>query len=144
VITMYARGGGKAGAHSILPSCDNIGTPSYLLVQIFEQNYRRQFRQTRQKDMQLGIKRFAHIPSASFLAQISDPNGTNIKVFSINIDIGPAAYEIFQALHNEREKIGSAVATLNTVRRTGGQTISILDFEEPECPDREEEAGGCL
>ncbi|KAJ7211725.1 hypothetical protein GGX14DRAFT_362431, partial [Mycena pura] len=141
VITMYTRGGGKAGAHSILPICDNIGVPSYLLVQIFEQNYRRQFRQTRQKDMQLGIKHFAHITSASFLAQIPDPN---IKASSINIDVGPAAYEIFQALHNEREKIGSAVATLNTVWRKGGQTISVLDFEEPEHPDREDEAGGCL
>ncbi|KAJ7229028.1 hypothetical protein GGX14DRAFT_616418, partial [Mycena pura] len=139
VLAMYTRRGGKAAAHSILPSCENIGDVSYLLVQTFESFYRRQFRQTHSKDMHLGIKRFAHLPSASFLTQI--PGGSDIKVSAANIEIGQAAYNIFRALHDEREKIVTAVATLNTVRRKRGQTASILDLEDADDSDREEEAG---
>ncbi|KAJ7206607.1 hypothetical protein GGX14DRAFT_337090, partial [Mycena pura] len=98
VLAMYTRRGGKAAAHSILPSCENIGVVSYLLVQTFESFYRRQFRQTRSKDMHLGIKRFAHLPSASFRTQIPGATGSDIKVSAANIEIGQAAYNIFRAL----------------------------------------------
>ncbi|KAJ7193484.1 hypothetical protein GGX14DRAFT_546295 [Mycena pura] len=88
-----------------------------------------------------GIKRFTHLPSTSFLTQIPDAMGSNIKVSAANIEIGQAAYNIFRALHDEKEKIVTAVATLNTVRRKRGQTASILDLEDAEDSDREEEAG---
>ncbi|KAJ7206473.1 hypothetical protein GGX14DRAFT_396865 [Mycena pura] len=132
VLAMYARGGGKATAHSILPSCNNIGAPLYLLVQTFEQLYRRQFRPTHKRDIHLRIKCFAH--------NLPHPSLRRFLILAEQC----SWIRDFQALHNEREKIGSAVASLNTVRQKGGQTVSILDYEEPEDLDREEYNDGCL
>ncbi|KAJ6464937.1 hypothetical protein C8R45DRAFT_756072, partial [Mycena sanguinolenta] len=67
VITMYSRTGGKAGAHAWVPSCDNIGSLSYMIVQLYQYSYRHQFKISNRNYAILGTLRFAHLPSNSFL-----------------------------------------------------------------------------
>ncbi|KAF7346851.1 hypothetical protein MSAN_01824400 [Mycena sanguinolenta] len=129
VVTMYTKGGGKAGPHAIAHRCENIGTLSYLFVQTYEHAFRRQFKNTRRADLALGtINRFAHLPSSSFLALL--PVDENIKVFPNHIEIGFRGYSLFNTLIGEKEVLCKAVASLNTVRRKGQKNISLVDVPE--------------
>ncbi|KAJ7616682.1 hypothetical protein B0H17DRAFT_836598, partial [Mycena rosella] len=67
VITMYSKNGGKAGAHSFMQGCQNIGALSYMFVQTYEHPYQRQFKNICRRDSALGTLRFAHLPSNSFM-----------------------------------------------------------------------------
>ncbi|KAJ7443169.1 hypothetical protein B0H11DRAFT_2092942 [Mycena galericulata] len=58
---MYSKNGGKAGAHSWVPTCDTIGSLSYLV-----HSYRRQFKFIDRNYAVLRTLRFAHLPPNSF------------------------------------------------------------------------------
>ncbi|KAJ6536796.1 hypothetical protein B0H10DRAFT_1667697, partial [Mycena sp. CBHHK59/15] len=67
VLSMYSKNGGKAGAHSWAPTCESIGSLSYIVVQVYEHSFRRQFKITHRRDAALGTVRFSHLPANSFL-----------------------------------------------------------------------------
>ncbi|KAJ6482000.1 hypothetical protein C8R45DRAFT_831482, partial [Mycena sanguinolenta] len=129
VITMYTKGGGKAGPHAIAHRCESIGTLSYLFVQTYEHAFRRQFKNTRRADLALGtINRFAHLPSNSFLALV--PAEDKVKVLPNHVEIGPRGYSLFDTLMGEKDGLCKAVASLNTVRRKGKKNINLVDVPE--------------
>ncbi|KAJ7144433.1 hypothetical protein C8R44DRAFT_601320, partial [Mycena epipterygia] len=68
VITMYSKNGGKAGAHAWVASCETIGSLSYMVVQLYQQQNRRHFKFTHRSYAAFGTLLFAHLRSNSFLA----------------------------------------------------------------------------
>ncbi|KAJ6471521.1 hypothetical protein C8R45DRAFT_1165330 [Mycena sanguinolenta] len=134
VITMYSKNGGKAGAHSWAPTCDTIGALSYLLVQLYQHSYGRQFKYTNRNYAALGTLRFAHLPWNSFLFLLPQAGGA-VANFQNQVEIDQTAQRIFAELIAEKEPLAKAVASLNTVRRKGKANVNILEIEEEEETD---------
>jgi hypothetical protein len=130
---MYSKNGGKAGAHSWVPTCDTIGSLSYLVVQLYQHSYRRQFKFSNRNYAALGTLRFAHLPSNSFLFLLpQDKDAESVNNFRDHVEIGQRAQRIFEELVAEKEKLAKAVASLNTVRRKGKANVNILEMDEEE------------
>ncbi|KAJ7217530.1 hypothetical protein C8J57DRAFT_1537654 [Mycena rebaudengoi] len=128
VVTMYSKSGGTAGVHAWVPSADNIGALSYLLVQIYQHSYRRQFRMLHRA---LGTFQFEHLPSNSILALVPEEENL-VKVFWDHVEIGRGAQKMFDDLVDEKEALATAVASLNTVRRRGKSNINVMELDEDE------------
>ncbi|KAJ7310132.1 hypothetical protein DFH08DRAFT_974489 [Mycena albidolilacea] len=109
VVTMYSKNGGKAGAHAWVPTCDTIGTLSYMVVQVL---------------------RISHHSFLFLLPQGKDTEA--VKVFRDHVEIGVMAQRVFDELRAEKEMLGKAVASLNTVRQKGKENVNILEMEEEE------------
>lgn len=130
---MYSKNGGKAGAHSWVSTCDTIGSLSYLLVQLYQHSYRRQFKFSNCNYAALGTLRFAHLPSNSFLFLLpQDQDADSVNNFRDHVEIGQRAQRIFEELIAEKEMLAKAVASLNTVRRKGKANVNILEMDEEE------------
>jgi hypothetical protein len=130
---MYSKNGGKAGAHSWVPTCDTIGSLSYMIVQLYQHSYRRQFKFSDRNYAALGTLRFAHLPSNSFLFLL--PQGSDaeaVNEFRDHVEIGLRAQRVFEELRAEKDMLGKAVASLNTIRRKGKANVNILEIEEEE------------
>ncbi|KAJ7726801.1 hypothetical protein B0H16DRAFT_1332014, partial [Mycena metata] len=82
VITMYSENGGKAGAHAWVPTCDTIGSLSYMVVQFYQHLYRRQFKFNDRNYAAPGTLRFVHLPSNSFLSVL--PQGRHAEEFKLH------------------------------------------------------------
>ncbi|KAK7013894.1 hypothetical protein R3P38DRAFT_3322441 [Favolaschia claudopus] len=136
VITMYSKNGGKAGSHSWVTVTDSIGSLSYLVVQLYQHSYRRQFKITNRNYTTLGTLHFSHLPSNSFLALL--PQGSSserVVEYRDHVEIGQAEQRIYEELDAETPFLAKAVAALNTVRRKGKADVNLVDVEE----DDEEE-----
>ena len=72
VLTMYEKGGGKSGRHSLAEECRNIGRLSYIVMQVWRQSsgQRCQFKTIHGPYSHLALPRFSHIPSTSFLSAL--------------------------------------------------------------------------
>ncbi|KAK7058169.1 hypothetical protein R3P38DRAFT_3547667 [Favolaschia claudopus] len=141
VVTMYSKNGGKAGAHSWVPKSECIGALSYILVQLHQHSYRRQFKYHDRNYRDLGTLRFTHLPSNSFLfllPQGDSKNAEPITEFRDHLEIGRKAYTIFEELDAERASLAKAVASLNTVRRKGKPNVNVVEIEEEEAEDEED------
>ncbi|KAJ7889680.1 hypothetical protein B0H13DRAFT_2666158 [Mycena leptocephala] len=133
VKTMYSKNGGKAGAHSWTAACETIGALSFVVAQVYEHEFRRQFKIIHSADAHLGTLRFAHLPVGSFLVLL--PKDEGVKQFPTHMEIGVRAYKLFEELQGEKVKLSKAVASLNTVRRKGKADIHILELPEDDCVD---------
>ncbi|KAJ7140957.1 hypothetical protein C8R44DRAFT_531776, partial [Mycena epipterygia] len=98
VITMYCENGGKAGAHSWVPTCDTIGSLSYMVVQLYQHSHKRQFKFSHCNYAALGTLRFAHLPSNSFLVVLPQNNSEAVKDSRSHLEVGPGAQIIFDEL----------------------------------------------
>ncbi|KAJ7741882.1 hypothetical protein B0H16DRAFT_1323583, partial [Mycena metata] len=124
VITLYSKNGGKAGAHSWVPSSDTIGSLSYMIVQVYQHFYRRQFKFSHRNYTALNTLHFAHLPANSFLVLLPSRDEA-VKHFQDHIEIVLGGQKIFEDLTTEREALGKAFASLNTVRRKGKANVKI-------------------
>ncbi|KAJ6619147.1 hypothetical protein B0H10DRAFT_1794090, partial [Mycena sp. CBHHK59/15] len=131
VITMYSKNGGKAGAHSWAPNYDTIGSMSYMIIQVYQHFYQRQFKFRHRDYATLETLQFAHLPSNSFLAVLPQDEET-VESFRDHVEVRPCAQEIFEEVVAEKEVLAKAVASLNTVQRKGKSNVSILEIEEDE------------
>ena len=130
---MYSKNGGKARAHSRVPTCDTIGSLSYLLVQLYLHSYRRQFKFSNRNYTALGTLRFAHLPSNSFLFLLpQDKDAEAVDNFWDHVKIDQQAQQIFEELDVEKEKLAKVGASLNTVCRKGKTNVNILEMDEEE------------
>ncbi|KAJ7445594.1 hypothetical protein FB451DRAFT_1055496 [Mycena latifolia] len=94
-----SKNGGKAGPHSWVPTCDTIGSLSYLVVQLYQHSYRRQFRFSDHNYAVLGTLQFSHLPSNSFQALLPEDNDAEeVKTFRDHLKIGACAQKIFEEL----------------------------------------------
>ncbi|KAJ7491418.1 hypothetical protein B0H11DRAFT_1859387 [Mycena galericulata] len=128
VVTMYYKNGGKAGAHSWTATCESIGALSFVVVQVYEHEFRRHFKIIPHSTALLGTVRFEHLPANSFLALLLQDN--TIKAIHNHIEIGVHAHKIFEELTFEKEVLAKAVASLNTVQRKGKAHIHITELAE--------------
>jgi hypothetical protein len=126
---MYSKSGGIAGAHSEVPTCDSIGSLSYLVVQVYQHSFRRQFRLIHRGHETLGTFHFAHLPSNFILAVIPIKDAL-IKGFRDHVEIGVHAQKLFDHLFTEKEGLATAIASLDTVRRRGKSNINIVELDE--------------
>ncbi|KAJ7914619.1 hypothetical protein B0H13DRAFT_1447557, partial [Mycena leptocephala] len=94
----------------------HIGSLSYMLVQLYQHSYRRQFKLSHRNYAMRGTLRFAHLPANSFLALLPLEDEA-VKCFPGHLEIGLRAQKIFDELGIETQALGKAVASLNTVRR---------------------------
>ncbi len=125
---MYSKGGGKAGAHSWVSSAESVGSLSYIVAQLYEHSHRRMFRTIHQTFSYMGVSRFAHLPSNSFLVMVL---ADGVKKMNDLLEISLPTLTLFQELCYEKEKLVEAVARLNTVRGKG----NIIEIEEDEDED---------
>ncbi|KAJ7433410.1 hypothetical protein FB451DRAFT_1064410 [Mycena latifolia] len=131
VVTMYSKNGGKAGAHAWSSTSESIGALSFIVVQVFEHEFRRHFKIIPHSAASLGTLRFEHLPANSFLALL--PKDETIKTFHNHVEVGLRAHKIFEELTSEKEALAKAVASLNTVRRKGKANIHITELAEDDC-----------
>ncbi|KAF8978471.1 hypothetical protein BDQ17DRAFT_1187025, partial [Cyathus striatus] len=73
VTTMYEKGAGKGGKHNWVSSSNNIAALSYIGLQVWQQVRpgHRHFHGIFGPATHLTVPQFVHIPSATFLCQIS-------------------------------------------------------------------------
>ncbi|KAJ7104718.1 hypothetical protein C8R44DRAFT_807750 [Mycena epipterygia] len=94
VMTMYSKNGGKAGTHAWTPTCDSIGALAFMVVRVFELEFRRRFKIIPKHASALGTVCFAHLPANSFLALL--PKEEPVKIFQNHLEIGPRAHIMFR------------------------------------------------
>ncbi|KAJ7142427.1 hypothetical protein C8R44DRAFT_725783 [Mycena epipterygia] len=133
VITMYSKNRGKAGVHTWVPNCNNLGSLSYMVVQLHQHLYRHQFKCTDCNYAALGTLQFAHLLANSFLSILPQEDVPEmVKEFRQHIEIGPCGQKIFDKLSMELEVLAKAVTSLNTVQWKGKANVNLLDLEEEE------------
>ncbi|THV04491.1 hypothetical protein K435DRAFT_649169, partial [Dendrothele bispora CBS 962.96] len=120
VTSLYSKGGGKSGAHSWVSSVDRIGAVSYISTQIYQWSGRRRF-STVHADygavLGRGLRRFAHIPSHSFLVLLND---STVTLVQDGAQVSDIAWKMYQDLKDECEAIFTAVKTLSKKQKGQG------------------------
>ncbi|KAJ7839111.1 hypothetical protein B0H14DRAFT_3458876 [Mycena olivaceomarginata] len=89
VITIYSKGGGKAGKHEYVPSVDSVGHVSYVFVQTFAYSGGRIFQCLHSASATLGISRYAHLPNGSILFRIPDKVTSKRNVAEVSSAMAP-------------------------------------------------------
>lgn len=127
---MYSRNGGKTAGHSWVSRAESIGTLSYMVVQLFEQStsIRRTFQRIHRKFASMGLSKFAHLPSNSFLTTVATKSLKIVSDDRVNVTI--ETLKIFEELAGEKENLIKAVTRLNTVRGKGKGNRNVLSVEE--------------
>ncbi|KAJ6579400.1 hypothetical protein B0H10DRAFT_1958754 [Mycena sp. CBHHK59/15] len=127
---MYNKNGGKAGTHAWTPTSESIRALSFVVVRVFELEFRRRFKVIPKHASVLGTVCFAHLPANSFLALL--PKKEPVKIFQSHLEIGPRAHTMSQEIAEETVLLAKAAASLNTVRRKGKANIHIMELPEDE------------
>ncbi|KAJ7201855.1 hypothetical protein GGX14DRAFT_571116 [Mycena pura] len=126
VLTMYTKGGGKAGAHAFVPEVDNIGPISFILAQTYEHAGGRTFRRVHSGTAaMLGISRFAHVPAGSILLRVPD----HVNTKNHFMEVSSATTAKFKQLMLEKNQLVWMTTVLNTVQRRGQGNANIVDLE---------------
>ncbi|KAJ7465359.1 hypothetical protein B0H11DRAFT_2240169 [Mycena galericulata] len=126
VLSIYSKGGGKAGRHDWIEQAPGIGKISYILAQTFEHSAGRSFRRVHRASSMLGVCRFAHLPSGSILVRV--PDAVNLTHTMAEVSRNTAI--LFTRLRGEHSELVQMVASLNTVQKRGKGNINLLDIEE--------------
>ncbi|KAJ7189874.1 hypothetical protein GGX14DRAFT_580306 [Mycena pura] len=134
ILSMYAKGGGKAGAHAFIPQVDSIGPISFVLAQTYEHAGGRTFRRVHAgAAAMLGISRFAHAPAGSVLLRV--PDTVTIKPNQLQVELSPATTVKFRELISEKAQLVWFTTVLNTVQRRGAGNVNIINMDADEDAD---------
>ncbi|TFY52047.1 hypothetical protein EVG20_g10728 [Dentipellis fragilis] len=116
VLTMYEKGGGKAGKHGWVSYSTSIGAVSYIVAQVWQHagNRRRQFMTYHGKTKELCLLRYAHFPAFSFLYllphhSITSPPMNNNTFVEMS---GPMFDKVYSKMLAEKGAIMRAVHAL--------------------------------
>jgi hypothetical protein len=121
---MYSKTGSKNGKHAWVPSATHVTSVSYLPMQVYEHMHSRQFRAVPCVLQHLHVKRFALLPSSSFLCTLNSvPHNIAGEQY---IELSPTDYTHFVELRARTKHI---VATLKLQK---GQKAITLEMEEEE------------
>ncbi|KAJ7206867.1 hypothetical protein GGX14DRAFT_366897, partial [Mycena pura] len=133
VLSMYAKGGGKAGAHVFIPLADSINPISFVLAQTYEHAGGQTFRRVHGgAAAMLGISRFTHAPVGSVLLRV--PDTVSIKPNQLQVELSPATTVKFRELISEKDQLVWFTTVLNTVQRRAGN-VNIIDIDTDEDAD---------
>ncbi|KAJ7203238.1 hypothetical protein GGX14DRAFT_570120 [Mycena pura] len=128
ILSMYAKGGGKAGAHAFIPQADSISPISFVLAQTYEHAGGRTFRRVHAgAAAMLGISRFAHVPAGSVLLRVPDTVAT--KPNQLQVELSSATTVKFRELLSEKDQLVWFTTVLNTVQRRGVDNVNIIDMD---------------
>lgn len=96
--------------HSSVTDSSNIGAVSYMAVQVFEHWIGLQFRAIPQSLQTLQAKRFALVPSNSFLCAM---HSTPEELFNGGLKISQTDSALFKYLTENKLNVFTAIKTLN-------------------------------
>ncbi|KAJ7234775.1 hypothetical protein B0H12DRAFT_1027852 [Mycena haematopus] len=131
VITMYSKGGGKAGKHNWISTAHGVGKISYVFTQTFQHSGGRVFRRVHLASALLGVSRFAHLLSGSILVRIMDP----INLTTNGAEVSRQTAALLRQLQDEKSGLIRMVTILNTVQRKGAGNVNVMDVEEDDGVD---------
>ncbi|KAJ7206825.1 hypothetical protein GGX14DRAFT_567902 [Mycena pura] len=112
VLSIYSKGGGKAGRHDWVPQVPGIGKISYILAQTFEHSGGRSFRRIHRASSMLGVSRFAHLPSGSILVRIPDL----VKLTPVMAEVSRTTAILFKHLHIRKKGLEYVVSGCRNTR----------------------------
>ncbi|KAJ7191259.1 hypothetical protein GGX14DRAFT_579109 [Mycena pura] len=131
VLTIYSKGGGKAGRHDWVSQSTNVGQISYAVVRAYEHSGDRSFRRIHHSAAILGLATFAHLPSGAILARVPE----RVKVTERNAEVSKKTSALFAELLREKTALLRMVTVLTTVQRKSGVKINVVDIEEDDGVD---------
>ncbi|KAI0318142.1 hypothetical protein OF83DRAFT_1083107 [Amylostereum chailletii] len=126
VLSAYSQGGGKSATHAWWRESRNIGSLSYISLQLFEHSYRLTFRGVHGKKAALQVMTFVHTDSDSFLWAL--PRDPTTRADQHNIELDAESFAIFTKLQLHASALNLAVAELGHLRR--GRKKAVGDNEE--------------
>ncbi|KAG7096508.1 hypothetical protein E1B28_003937 [Marasmius oreades] len=119
VITMYEKGGGSAGKHAWTPESGNIGSLSYIVLQVWQQvrpNARR-FTASFGSTTHLSIPQFSHLPSSAFLHRIPE---SSVHPASSYLDLEPKFFDdVFVEIYRAKSTVVQAFRRLQRPTKKG-------------------------
>ena len=114
---MYSQSGGKGSTHAWLSDSTNIGAISYLVVQIYEYGYHRNFRTVHQRNAALHTGTYALLPSDLFLRTLDATPSLSQDSRTLTLD--DKHLQIFNELRVNLQDILMAVKAIVAARRKG-------------------------
>ncbi|KAJ7055055.1 hypothetical protein C8F01DRAFT_1234841 [Mycena amicta] len=131
MLTMYSKGGGKAGRHDWISQVTNIGQLSYGLGRLYQHSSGRNFNRVHRGARALGVSTFSHLPSGAILVRIAE----TVKVDDRAAEISNKTFTIFKELQMQKAGLLRMVSTLTAVKRKGNAGVNGLDLEEDDGVD---------
>lgn len=116
VLALYAKGGGKAGAHAWQSNSNSIGAISYLAMQVYEFT-NGHFRAVHVRNRALQVCSFALVPSDMFLITIP-PACVARSSDRRTLILDGEGSSIFSQLSNEVARVGQAAKALKAGRKS--------------------------
>jgi hypothetical protein len=116
-MAMYSQSGGKGGTHSWLSDSTNIGAISYLVVQIYEYAYHRNFRTVHQRNAALHVGTYALLPSDRFLRTLTTTPTLSPDGRMLNLD--DTEIQVFHQLQAKLRDVLKAVKAIVGARKKG-------------------------
>ncbi|THG93067.1 hypothetical protein EW026_g8061 [Hermanssonia centrifuga] len=119
VLTLYCRGGGKAGVHAWHENAKSIGLVSYIVMQVYELAFSKKFRAVHRHIAALQTSLFLHVPSNHFLRML--PSAQNLSIDGHSLELDDESYAVFRDLDSLQSKaaILAAIPLLGKARRKG-------------------------
>jgi len=114
---LYFKQYGKGSTHAWLSDSTNIGAISYLVVQIYEYGYHRNFRAVHQRNATLHTGMYALLPSDRFLRTL-DASPT-LSQDSRTLTLDDKHLEIFNELRGKLQDVMMAVSAIVAARKKG-------------------------
>ena len=116
-MAMYSQSRGKGSTHAWLSDSTSIGAISYLVVQIYEYAYHRNFRTVHQRNATLHVGTYALLPSDRFLRILTatptlSQDGRTLTVEETQI-------QVFNELRGKLQDVLKAVKAIVAARKKG-------------------------
>ena len=119
VLAVYSQAAGKGAAHAWQDKCQNIGSASYISVQVFEPWLRNRFRAVLGKVVHLRTFTFAHISSDELLTLLPAEQVLTGSLDPRTLELDHTAYTTFVHLRSSKDTLLATVAHLGKLRRKG-------------------------
>lgn len=119
MLAIYARSGGKTGAHCWQRSVATVGLISYVVMQVYEPSFLRKFRAVHHDLAYLQTYRFILVPCDYFLIRLSTEQ-CSLSPDGRTLELDQAGYNVFTTLSSEKylPVIIAASKRLTKARRT--------------------------
>ena len=116
-MAMYSQSGGKGSTHAWLSDSTSIGAISYLVVQIYEYAYHRNFRTVHQRNATLHVGMYALLPSDRFLCILTTT--PTLSQDGRTLTVEDTQIQVFNELLGKLQDILKAVKAIVAARKKG-------------------------
>jgi len=122
VIWLYAKGGGKNATHAWIAETNSIGELSYIVLQVYEQTLRAQFRAIPNTASFVFALKYTQLPASGFHCRLPHrprllPGATG------HMELSGDSLDRFQRLIREIASLRKAVKSPSSNRRKGKANV---------------------